>query len=345
VTIPIHLRSSWVFLFAGVLCGALALTPPARSAPRPGGLADGNLHMEAPASYTETMPDSSVTFDMVGIPGGTFLMGSPDHEPGRSPDEGPQVEVTVGAFWMARHEVTWDEFDQFAFVGNRGVRAIDLDPSDADALTRPTLPYGDEARGFGKGRQPAVDVTWHGAMAYCRWLSERTGKTYRLPTEAEWEYAARAGAAGAGPDDLEAHAWHRDNADFRPQPVATKAPNALGLHDMLGNVAEWTIEQYHAGRYATLAASGAPIVRPVALPDSRRYPHVTRGGSFDDRPGALRYANRFPSSDLWSLRDPQQPRSIWWHTDASHVGLRVVRPVEEQPELRDVASKITRDSM
>jgi formylglycine-generating enzyme required for sulfatase activity len=326
-------------VFAAALVAVAVMATLSADAPQ---IADGGA--AAPASYTETIPGSTVSFEMIGIPGGTFLMGSPATESGRHDDEGPQVEVTVAPFWMAQHEVTWDEFDQFAFVGNRGVRAIDLDPGDADALTRPTLPYGDEARGYDKGRNPAIDVTWHGAMAYCRWLSERTGKAYRLPTEAEWEYAARAGDTGARPDDLEAHAWHRENADFKPQPVALKTPNGFGLYDMLGNVAEWTIDQYHADRYATLAADGAPVTRPVALPDDRRYPHVTRGGSFEDRPGEVRYANRFPSSDQWSQRDPQQPKSIWWHTDAWFVGLRVVRAVEEQPELRDLQSKITRES-
>jgi formylglycine-generating enzyme required for sulfatase activity len=302
VTIPIHLRSSWVFLFAGVLCGALALTPPARSAPRPGGLADGNLHMEAPASYTETMPDSSVTFDMVGIPGGTFLMGSPDHEPGRSPDEGPQVEVTVGAFWMARHEVTWDEFDQFAFVGNRGVRAIDLDPSDADALTRPTLPYGDEARGFGKGRQPAVDVTWHGAMAYCRWLSERTGKTYRLPTEAEWEYAARAGSTtrySFGDDEasLDEHGWSLSNSERSTAPVAGKKPNAWGLHDMHGNVWEWCLDGWGISSNYPSAAVIDPYVSSGAF-------RVIRGGGWGGFSGFCRSARRVGLDP--SLRSSEQ---------------------------------------
>ena len=297
-----------------------------------------------PAPYTETIPGSDVTFEMVGIPGGTFRMGSPDSEAGRDADEGPQVEVAVAPFWMGKHEVTWDEFDQFAFVGNKGVRAIDLPPDAADALTRPTLPYGDEARGFGKGRRPAIDVTWHGAVAYCRWLSEKTGKIYRLPTEAEWEYAARAGATDAAPADLDVVAWHRDNSDFKPQPVGTRAPNAFGLYDMLGNVAEWTVEAYHADRYATRAKAPAPVARPVVLPGAERYPHVTRGGSFEDRPAQLRYANRFPSSEEWSLRDPQQPKSIWWHTDAWYVGLRLVRAVDEQPELRDVQSRITRES-
>jgi formylglycine-generating enzyme required for sulfatase activity len=126
-------------------------------------------------------------------------------------------------------------------------------------------------------------------------------------------------------------AWHRENSDFKPQPVGTRAPNAFGLYDMLGNVAEWTVEQYHADRYATLARASQPVERPVVLAGAGRYPHVTRGGSFEDRPGQLRYANRFPSSEEWSLRDPQQPKSIWYLTDARFVGFRVVRPLDPPP--------------
>jgi formylglycine-generating enzyme required for sulfatase activity len=285
-----------------------------------------------------------VTFDMVGIPGGTFAMGSPASEADRQPDEGPQVEVSIAPFWLARHEVTWDEFDEFAFVNNPGIRAVDQPATGVDVISQPTRPYGDEARGFGKGRQPAIDVTYHGAMEYCRWLSERTGKAYRLPTEAEWEYAARAGATAAQPADLDPHAWHRGNSDFKPQPVGTRSPNAFGLFDMLGNVAEWTLDMYRADQYATLAAAGTAVSGPVAVADDRRYPHVTRGGSFDDRPEHLRYANRWPSDAAWSQRDPQQPQSIWWHTDASHVGFRVARAVDEQPELQRIRSKITRES-
>ncbi|MBA2356351.1 MAG: SUMF1/EgtB/PvdO family nonheme iron enzyme, partial [Acidobacteria bacterium] len=236
----------------------------------------------APApAYTETIPGTTVTFEMVAIPGGTFSLGSPETEPGRDPDEGPPVQVVVAPFWMARTEVTWDEYDQFAFVGNTGVRTGDQQAGDSDAVSRPSRAYGDEAKGFGKGRQPAVAMTHHAAMEYCRWLSQQTGKAYRLPTEAEWEYAARAGAAVAQPVPLDAEAWHAGNAGGKPHPVATRAANAFGLHDMLGNVAEWTLDGYAPGRYAEFGGSATPSRQPVALPTERRYPNAARGGAYD----------------------------------------------------------------
>ncbi|HET9531003.1 MAG TPA: SUMF1/EgtB/PvdO family nonheme iron enzyme, partial [Blastocatellia bacterium] len=147
-------------------------------------------------AYTETIPGTGVKFDMVPVPGGSFMMGSPPEEPGRSADEGPQRRITIRPFWMGKLEVTWDEYDAFAF--GRGVtrpnqRAETQTSRQADAVTRPTPPYADESFGFGKGGQPVISITHHAAMEYCRWLSEKTGKTYRLPTEAEWEYACRAG--------------------------------------------------------------------------------------------------------------------------------------------------------
>lgn len=296
----------------------------------------------APPSYTETIPGTTVTFEMVGVPGGTFRLGSPDTESGRDADEGPQVEVTLAPFWIGKTEVTWDEYDQFAFVGNTGARTGDLvaDP-DADAVSLPSRAYGDEAKGFGKGRRPAIAMTHHAAMEYCRWLSQKTGKTYRLPTEAEWEYAARAGDTGAAPADLDAQAWHAGNAGGTTHVVGEKAPNAFGLFDMLGNAAEWTLDAYAPDRYKSW---GAAATAPVAVPTEARYPNATRGGGFVDEPGTLRYANRTPSDEDWSQRDPQVPQSIWWHTDADHVGFRVVRAVTEQENLKGLRSRVTRES-
>ncbi len=294
------------------------------------------------AAYTETIPGTSVTFEMVAVPGGTFTMGSPEGETGRQPDEGPQIEVTLKPFWIGRHEVTWDEFDQFAFVGNTGARTGDQDADLlADAESKPSRAYGDEAKGYGKGKQPALAMTHHAAMEYCRWLSEKTGKTYRLPTEAEWEYAARAGSTEAKPVDLDAHAWHMGNADEKPHPIGSKKPNAWGLHDMLGNVAEWTLDAYSPTRYAEWAPKAT---QPVALPTDKRYPNAARGGSFIEPAAKLRYADRLPSHEDWSQRDPQMPQSIWWHTDADFVGFRVVRPVEEQANLKGLRSKVIKES-
>ena len=189
-------------------------------------------------------------------------------------------------------------------------------------------------------------MTWHAAMEYCRWLSAKTGKNYRLPTEAEWEYGARAGTKSAYSfgDDARAlgdYGWTRENSAERPHPVASKKPNAWGLYDMHGNVAEWILDQYDPGYYAKVQAGA---VGPVLLPGNHRFPHVSRGGSWDDEAKVARSAARRGSTPEWSRRDPQSPKSIWWHTDATFNGFRVVRAVEEQENLKGFHSTITRDS-
>ena len=181
-------------------------------------------------------------------------------------------------------------------------------------------------------------------MEYTRWLSQATGKPYRLATEAEWEFAARGGTAtaysfGGDPKELDGYAWYTANANDRPHPVGQKKPNPIGLHDMLGNVAEWCLDQYSPDFYAR-----SPARAPVLLPSDRRFPDVARGGSWADDPKQLRSAARRGSTEAWSRRDPQSPQSIWWHTDAMIVGFRLVRAVEEEPALRGVRSKVTRAS-
>lgn len=321
----------------GLLCLQGAGAPSVPQAPAPA---------ETHASYVETIPDTKITLDMAAIPGGTFVMGSPANEPGRSDDEGPAHQVRIAPFWMERTEITWDQYDAFAFALSIAAAARRADappPGGADAITRPTPPYGDESFGFGKGRQPVINLQYHAAMEYCRWLSAKTGRTYRLPTEAEWEYAARAGSTGAygfGEDlaKLDANAWYSRNSGRRPHPVGQKAPNRWGLHDMHGNVAEWCLDQYDPRQYGRVA----PLtLGPVLLPADRRYPYVARGGSWDDPAPRLRSAARRGSSEEWNRRDPQSPQSIWWHTDAPFVGFRVVRAVEEQENLKGLKSKIT----
>jgi formylglycine-generating enzyme required for sulfatase activity len=302
-------------------------------------------------AYVESIPGTAVKFEMIPIPGGTFQMGSPPDEPGRSADEGPQHTVILRPFWMEKSEVTWDEYDVFAFsqdLPKPGRPRATAGPGDmiADAITRPSPPYGDESFGYGKGRQPAINIQHHAAMEYCRWLSAKTGRVYRLPTEAEWEYAARAGSTTAysfsnDPRELDKYAWYAANSAERPHPVGLKPPNAWGLHDMHGNVAEWCLDHYDHDFYAKVAPT---TIGPVLLPTDRRFPHVARGGSWDDDAPRLRSAARRASSREWSRRDPQSPPSIWWHTDATFVGFRIVRAVEEQVNLKGLRSKITRDS-
>ncbi len=312
---------------------------------------------EPPASpdsmkpYTEAVPGFDVKFDLVPIPGGTFEMGSPESEAKRGPDEGPRHPVKIEPFWMGKYEVTWDEFEVFSYsLDIKKKEREKVDPTKqsdweklADAVTRSTKPYADMTFGYGRDGQPAICMTHHAAMEYCRWLSAKTGKIYRLPTEAEWEYACRAGTTtayfwGDDPASLDDYAWDVDNAE-KPMPVGKKKPNPWGLYDIHGNVAEWCIDHYKSDAYKTFAAQN-PAVQPVVLPDAKEYPYVVRGGSWDDDAEKLRSAARMPSNLEWSVQDPQRPQSIWWHTDARFVGFRVVRPLTEQANLKGFKSPI-----
>jgi formylglycine-generating enzyme required for sulfatase activity len=299
--------------------------------------------------YVESIPGSNATFEMIPLSGGTFRMGSPAGEAGRSEDEGPAHEVAVPPFWMSAREVTWDEYDRFWLDEKvpAASTASEIKAAGVDGLTRPTPPYADESFGFGKGKQPVISVTHHAAMEYARWLTHRTGKAYRLPTEAEWEYACRAGAStayssGDDPAALGEHAWYARNSEGHPHAVGSTRANAWGLHDLHGNVAEWVLDAYDARSY--VQAGAGPVFGPVLLPAEQRFPHVVRGGSWDDDAGKLRCAARLASSAEWIRRDPQSPQSIWWLTDATFVGFRVVRARQEQKELEGLRSRVTKES-
>jgi formylglycine-generating enzyme required for sulfatase activity len=285
---------------------------------------------------------------MVAIPGGTYLMGSPAGEPGRGADEGPQHPVTVRPFWMGKCEVTWDEYDLY-WRKLPGAKPPETPPDKAaDAVTRPTPPYADETFGHGREGNPVLCITYHAAMEYCRWLSAKTGKLYRLPTEAEWEWACRAGTTTAysfGEDaaKIDEYAWSDKNSEEVAHKVGKKKANPWGLHDMHGNVAEWCIDHYVKDEYKKFPLDKA-ILAPVELPTWKRYSYVVRGGSWADPPAKLRSATRRGSEKDWLKRDPQRPQSIWWMTDADFVGFRVVRAVEEQANLKALQSKMTRES-
>jgi formylglycine-generating enzyme required for sulfatase activity len=299
-------------------------------------------------AYVETIPGTRVTFEMVPIAGGRFLMGSPAGEAGRAEDEGPLHEVAIAPLWMSAREVTWDEYDRFWLDESvpAASTAAEIRAAGVDGLTRPTPPYADESFGYGKGRLPVIGVTHHAAMEYTRWLSRRTGKAYRLPTEAEWEYACRAGTTTAysfGDDAarLGDYAWYAANSGESPNEVGHRKPNPWGLFDMHGNVAEWVLDQYEAGFYATV---GKDAAGPVRLPTEQRFPNVVRGGSWDHDPPRLRCAARLASTPRWIRRDPQSPQSIWWLTDATFVGFRIVRAREEQEALAGLRSRVTKES-
>jgi formylglycine-generating enzyme required for sulfatase activity len=331
------LRLSRVFICSALVTGVVAL-----------GLAPG---ADAPGSppdfkpYTEKVGEAS--FDMVPIPGGTFMMGRPESEKGRSPDEGPQFKVQVGPFWMEKTETTWDLYDIYwkdenIVEGDKRRTAADGQPEPVvtkDALTRPTPPYSDETFGHGREGKPVLAITHHAALMYCEWLSRKTGKHYRLPTEAEWEYACRAGSTtaypfGDDPSKLGDYAWYGANAEEDTHEVGKKKPNAWGLHDMLGNVGEWCMDHYSPTDYQRYKGPELTL-NPVRKPDSFKYSYVVRGGSWADPDVRCRSAARRGSDKNWLKRDPQRPQSIWWMTDADFVGFRVVRPVTEIAELKD----------
>jgi formylglycine-generating enzyme required for sulfatase activity len=289
--------------------------------------------------YTDLLSGTEVTFKMMPIPGGKFMMGSPDNEPGRKDDEGPEHEVVISPFWMGAHEVTWNEYEIWMFsldIQRRMLNKVEPTERDklSDAVTRPTKPYTDMSFGMGKNGFPAICMTQLAAKTYCKWLSAKTGRYYRLPTEAEWEYACRAGTKtayyfGHDPAQLEEHGWYFENSEDKYHKVGEKKPNSWGLHDMHGNVAEWTLDQHAADFYAQLA--GKTTKDPLNIVKTA-YPITVRGGSWDDDPEGCRAAARRGSNKDWKQQDPQIPQSIWYFTDALFAGFRVVRPLVEPSE-------------
>ena len=274
-----------------------------------------------PAAYKVTLPNTTVSYAMAPIPAGTFVMGSA--AAGARPDEQPAHEVRLDGFWMQTHEVTWDAYLMFMFADQ--AREKEHPDPLVDALSRPTAPHLEMSFGRGNNGFPAISMTQHAANKFAQWLSAKTGEFYRLPTEAEWEYACRAGAdAPRPPGPLEEQAWFKKNS---PQgsftagtyhTVGTRKPNPWGLHDMLGNVMEWTLDQY-------ASYPSTPQQNPM-VPSKTAYPHAVRGGSWNDDEAAVTCTARVKSDASWKRQDPQLPKSIWYMTDAQWLGFRLVRP-------------------
>lgn len=263
-------------------------------------------------AYKVTIPNTTISYGMSSIPAGEFSMGSTV-----KPDEEPVHKVKLDAFWMQTHEVTWDEYRLFMFASQAGETTAKDEV--VDAVSRPTKPYVEMSFGMGINGYPAISMTQHAANKYAEWLSARTGEFYRLPTEAEWEYACRAGTSGA-PAQLDDIAWTAENSGGKYQLVAKKKPNPWGLYDMLGNVMEWTLDAYAPYKPGPQTN---PWVRATAP-----YPHAVRGGSWNDPASAVTCTARVPSDASWKQQDPQLPKSIWYMTDAQWVGFRLVRPAK-----------------
>jgi sulfatase modifying factor 1 len=316
--------------------------------------------------YVEKIPGTDVSFEMIPVPGGEFQMGSPAKEAHRKKDEGPQVRVKVEPFWMGKCEVTWAEYRSYMAMydafkklqrlasnpGKAGGAEADAhrklvethawngkfeDKWNVDGVTCPT-PLYDSTFTYSAGdqpTQPAVTVTPFSARQYTKWISGITGNNYRLPTESEWEYAARAGTTtaysfGDDPSKLSEYGWFDKNGDSQTHPVGTKKPNPWGLYDMHGNVAEWTLDQYLPNAYKKDGAGPVDAQKIVQWP-TKTFPRVVRGGSWLLPAEAARSAARQPSEEKeWKLSDPNIPLSPWWYTEepATGVGMRIMRPLK-----------------
>jgi formylglycine-generating enzyme required for sulfatase activity len=301
--------------------------------------------------FTQDIPGlNGVKFDLVPIPGGKFKMGSPDAEKKRGKDEGPQVEIEVEPFYMGKHEVTWDVFNEFLnrynLLGQNNKAAPVTVEKQADAVSYPTPIYDIDAgpalqrMGGREGKLPASIMSHFAAKQFTKWLSAKTGRFYRLPTEAEWEYAARGGkdsaySFGADAKELEEHAWFVDNSELPDgdpgyRKVGMKKPNGFGLYDMHGNVAEIVIDQYDPEWYKSLAGKGGTVSwrDAVRWPDAM-YPRVVRGGGYESEAEELRSSARKKITVAFNTRDPQSPKSPYWWTEGFTVGFRLVSPVKE----------------
>ena len=210
------------------------------------------------------------------------------------------ADPSARAFYLAATETNWDMYDAFVFAMDRAEGQVD----PPDAWARPSKPYILMDRGFGHAGFPAISVSYKGASEFCKWLAHRTGKRFRLPTEAEWEHACRL-ATDVNPN-LDSLAWFKGNSavDMRETThrIATKSPDGLGLYDMLGNAAEW----------ATSAGGKG----------------VARGGSFKDAADSVSATARRPDDKSLNRTDPQIPRSVWWLADGGFIGFRVLCEVE-----------------
>lgn len=294
-------------------------------------------------NYTEMIPGTGVSFEMVAVPGGSFLMGSPDDEPLRDADEGPVRKVTLSPFWMGKVEVTWDEYLAFFRATSsqgrtEGKRVTAL---KVDAISGPTPPWGAPDQGWGKGTRPAITMTWYAANVYCKWLSQVTGKKYRLPTEAEWEYACRAGTLTpyffeGNPKNYSSYGFlkkilkpdtaiiasrvvYNGNSSGQTEEPSFVLENPFGLKNMPGNVAEFCLDFYSPDAYKT----DTVFVNPRG--PAKGEEHVIRGGSFKSDAKDVRSAARdFTKTKAWLVTDPQMPKSIWWYSDCIDVGFRVV---------------------
>ena len=278
------------------------------------------------SNYSEKIPNSDLSIEMIFIQGGEYSMGN----------KNSNVNTQISSFWMSKYEITWEiynlfmEFDQ----SNKLEYIIDGDTIKVDGISKPTTPYTDMTFGMGYEGFPAVNMTHFAASKFCKWLSLITGNYYRLPTEAEWEYACRSGTSsdyyyGDDISLIDEYSWNKNNSDNSYQRVGQKIPNKWGLHDMLGNVSEWVADSYDDNIFKSKKLKKDPFIF-----NESKYPKVYRGGSWNDEPSSLLTHKRFYSDNSLQKRYPQIPKSQWWNTDAPNIGFRIVRVNKDDSESR-----------
>lgn len=253
---------------------------PMRSICNPALLAGGAILLSACGSmepvakpaltpFTQSVGTTALEIELIPVPGGDG----------------------VDSFYMTRMEIDWDLFDAFVFdVDELPVKGT------PEAETRPTRPYMLVDRGFGHAGYPAISMSFRGARAFCDWMTEQTGRSWRLPTRREWSHACR--LAAVPQSAMDDYAWYEANAEWTTHPVGTKAPDAIGLHDIHGNVAEWAVDEDGGG--------------------------IAMGGSFVSNLDGLACGSGQLDTKDWNESDPQIPRSIWWLADAPFIGFRIV---------------------
>jgi len=274
--------------------------------------------------YSQPLPSSTLEIDMTPVHGGKFIMGDDSFD-------ALKHEIELSSFWISTYEISWDVYTLFM------ERNIDELPSsfkkgsevfiDVDGVSSATIPYMEMSFGMGINGYPAINMTQFAASKFCEWLSSITGNYYRLPTEAEWEYACKAGSNsdyyfGDDISILSEYAWYSDNSNGSYHKIGTKKPNVLGLYDMHGNVSEWTIDTYSVDKYKNRNTLKNPFYIT-----KNKYPKVIRGGSWNDDATRLKSSRRDLSTKELQKRDPQIPKSKWWNTDAPYIGFRIVRPL------------------
>jgi len=295
------------------------------------------------ADFKEKIPGTCLMVSMKAVPGGTFTLGSPESEFGRRDDEGPCKSVNISRFFMAEVEVTWDQY--WAFYGEtmsegrippEEIYAHNSNP-DIDAVSGPTPPFGAPDQSWGMGDRPAITMTHYAAQTFCQWLSMKTGKKYRLPTEAEWEYAARGGTTGPYFFEGTARKFRKDTTVINSyvtymgnSPLKTREPsevraNPFGLKNMLGNVMEYCSDWYSPSAYSRIKDGETDPKGP-----SEGVERVVRGGMYSNDARNVRCAARGSTHhDIWLRTDPQNPKSIWWYSDVKGIGFRVVCEVPD----------------